>query len=589
LLDKLQKYLGEHPDGVSSEQLLALVLRGPGDDADFGREFLRGLLAGDPRFVEEDRSDLWKLAENHLLEASVEDAAFVVVDLETTGQRVDETGITEIGAVRLEGGRETGRFDELVNPGRPIPPYVVQLTGITDAMVSGAPPIEDLLGGFVEFASGAVLVAHNAAFDAALLDHLSRRILGRPLGMPSLCTLKLARRLLPELERTSLDALGEHFSLVADGSRHRAMADAVMTAEVLERLLPTARGNGVRTVGDLLESQEDPDADRRLKIGIDRRSLESLPEGRGVYTLSGDGGEALSVGSAGNVRRHVAGLFLNTTHLSDRQMQMVSATSGVVFEKTSGDVETALVEAQQVRKRRPEFNRGDRHLPRGHYVKLTRRGPHARVLVASKIARDGEVYLGPVRGRNFADSAAKALADAYQIPMHAEPDPDEARVKCYADSADELEKAMWGDGRELRAKISETATDGAEKRLGVVSRLQKLNRRGHWLVNAHNYVALVPASDGGWHLLLTCGGYVRKHARVNSGVDLETFIADSGGIVGDGRRRITPFQADASTILSHWIRRPEADEEVSFFDLDRSNLNDSLEAIGLELSGIIVP
>jgi DNA polymerase III epsilon subunit family exonuclease len=589
LFDKLEKYLADNPGGATGEQLLALVLRGPGEDVDFGRDFLRGLLADDPRFLEDGESGLWTLAENHLLEVPVGEAAFVVVDLETTGQRVEETGITEIGAVRVEKGRETGRFDQLVNPGRPIPAYVVQLTGITDAMVSGAPPIEDILQDFVDFAADAVLVAHNAAFDAALLDHLTRRVLGRPLGMPSLCTLKLARRLLPELEKTSLDALGEHFSLVADGSRHRAMADAVMTAEVLERLLPPATENGVRLLGDLLKAQEDPESDRRLKIGIARTSLESLPEGRGVFMLRGDGGEALYVGSAGNVRRHVSGLFLNITHLSDRQLQMITAAAGVDCRKTTGDVDTALVEAEYVRKNRPEFNRGDRHLPRGHYVKLTRRGPHARVLVASKIARDGELYVGPVRGRNFADSAARVLADAYDIPMHAVVDPDEEFVKRCDEAADALEAALWQDGRELRAKIAQTFGDAADKQLGVISRLQKLNKRAHWLVNAQNHVALVPAEGGSWHLLLVRAGYVRVHERVNSAAGVSKFVTACKEISPSGRRRVSPFQADASTILSHWVRRPDADEEVSFFELDDKDSQASLDAIEQELSSIIDP
>jgi DNA polymerase III epsilon subunit family exonuclease len=589
LLDKLEKFLAGNPGGVTGEQLLELVLRGPGEDADFGREFLRGLLADDPRFLEDGASGLWTLAENHLLEAAVEEAAFVVVDLETTGQRVEETGITEIGAVRIENGRESGRFDQLVNPGRPIPSYVVKLTGITDAMVSGAPPIEDILPDFVEFAADAVLVAHNAAFDAALLDHLTRRFLGRPLGMPSLCTLKLARRLLPELEKTSLDALGEHFSLVADGSRHRAMADAVMTAEVLERLLPAATAGGVRLLGDLLKAQEDPESDRRLKIGIDRMSLESLPEGRGVFMLRGDGGEALYVGSAGNVRRHVSGLFLNITHLSDRQIQMITAAASVDCRKTAGDVDTALVEAEYVRKNRPEFNRGDRHLPRGHYVKLTRRGPHARVLVASKIARDGELYIGPVRGRNFADSAARVLAEAYEIPMHAVLDPDKAFVKRCDDAADALEEALWQGGRELRAKIGQAAGDAADKQLGVISRLQKLNKRAHWLVNAHNHVALVPAEGGSWHLLLVRAGYVRVHERVDSAAGVAKFAAACREISPSGRRRVSPFQADASTILSHWVRRPDADEEVSFFDLGDGDSRAALDAIEQELLSIIDP
>src|SRR4029077_894435 len=89
------------------------------------------------------------------------EVAFVVVDLETTGGGADGSGITEIGAVRVVGGRLADRFVTFVDPGRPIPPFVSHLTGITDAMVAGAPPLAAALPRFLDFLGDGVLVAHN--------------------------------------------------------------------------------------------------------------------------------------------------------------------------------------------------------------------------------------------------------------------------------------------------------------------------------------------------------------------------------------------------------------------------------------------
>ncbi len=248
--ERLHDFLASCPDGAGSVDLLALVFRSPVSDSDFGRGFLRSLLAGDPRF-EESEEGHWETVDGHLLTLACDQTPFVVVDLETTGERAGVEGITEIGAIRLEGTREVSRFETLVNPGRRIPPYVAKLTGITDGMVAEAPPIEDVIGDFYRFAAGAVIVAHNAAFDVAVLDRECVRCLNKHLGLPSLCTLKLCRRLLPDLGKASLDALADSFKLAHD-TRHRAMADAELTVGVLGHLLNVFGQDHETTAGALL-------------------------------------------------------------------------------------------------------------------------------------------------------------------------------------------------------------------------------------------------------------------------------------------------------------------------------------------------
>ncbi|MCW3472412.1 exonuclease domain-containing protein, partial [Rhodococcus pyridinivorans] len=147
------------------------------------------------------------------LDTPLRETTFVVVDLETTGGKAAEDAITEIGAVKIRGGEVLGEFATLVDPGRPIPPYIVQLTGITTAMVYAAPKVEEVLPAFLEFASGAVLVAHNAGFDVGFLEAATAQC---ELAWPRfqvLCTVKLARRVLGRDEAPSvkLSALAELF------------------------------------------------------------------------------------------------------------------------------------------------------------------------------------------------------------------------------------------------------------------------------------------------------------------------------------------------------------------------------------------
>jgi len=165
-------------------------------------------------------------------------ADLVVVDVETTGWLADAASITEIGAVRLSPGRPVAEFSALVNPGVPIPPDITSLTGITDVMVSDAPRITDVLPGFLDFASGGVMVAHNAPFDVGFLTAACHDCGIDWPPCPVIDTAVLSRMLLSQAEVPDhrLATLSSHF-----GARtwpcHRALADAKATAAVLRGLL----------------------------------------------------------------------------------------------------------------------------------------------------------------------------------------------------------------------------------------------------------------------------------------------------------------------------------------------------------------
>ncbi|MBC7293580.1 MAG: 3'-5' exonuclease, partial [Thermoleophilia bacterium] len=146
----------------------------------------------------------WELPDPDLAEVP-----FVVLDLETTGARPGLAKITEIGAVRLEGLREVATFNTLVNPLRPIPPIITQITGITPAMVADAPRIEEVIPELLHFLEGAVIVAHNAPFDVGFLNYELRRLKGRQLGEGAIDTLPLARALAPGLPNYRLQTVAE--------------------------------------------------------------------------------------------------------------------------------------------------------------------------------------------------------------------------------------------------------------------------------------------------------------------------------------------------------------------------------------------
>jgi DNA polymerase-3 subunit epsilon len=162
------------------------------------------------------------------------DVTFCVVDLETTGGAPGESGITEIGAVKVRGGVVLGEFQTLVNPSEPIPPFIAVLTGITDLMVASSPRIESVLPAFLEFARGCVMVAHNAPFDMGFLKHES---LVHGYDWPDFTvvdTALLARRVITpdEAPNCKLSTLAKLFRATTTPN-HRALSDGRRAARAL--------------------------------------------------------------------------------------------------------------------------------------------------------------------------------------------------------------------------------------------------------------------------------------------------------------------------------------------------------------------
>lgn len=166
---------------------------------------------------------------------------YAVVDVETTGTRCwAGDRITEIAVVAVRDGVVAETFESLVNPERPIPPWVSRLTNISWDMVKDAPRFRDICDHVVRAMDGAIFVAHNAPFDWRFVTTEIERATGRQLDGRRLCTVRLARKLLPQLRSRRLDYLAMHYG-VHITARHRAGGDAVATAEILVRLLRDAR------------------------------------------------------------------------------------------------------------------------------------------------------------------------------------------------------------------------------------------------------------------------------------------------------------------------------------------------------------
>ena len=232
---------GPMPPGPLAREVLGLARV----EESIAERLVGTLLGGDSAF-ERTGDGFWRLTPESAAGAarSLREIPFVVVDVETTGGRPPGDRVTEIGAVRVRGGRVEAEWSSLVNPGRPIPSFVSRLTGIHDATVAAAPPFAAVADTFIEFLGGAAFVAHNARFDWRFLNAELLRSNGGLLTNARLCTVRLARRLLPHVGRRNLDALAWLFGIEIPG-RHRALPDARATARILLALLEVAEEQGV--------------------------------------------------------------------------------------------------------------------------------------------------------------------------------------------------------------------------------------------------------------------------------------------------------------------------------------------------------
>ena len=344
------------------------------------------------------------------------EVVFVVVDLETTGGPPGADAITEIGAVRVRGGAVESEMSTLVNPGRAIPAQITVLTGITNAMVAGAPPVGEALTAFLAWArldgESTVLVAHNARFDVGHLRGAARA-LGLGWSEPTvLDTLALARRAWSRADVPD-HKLGTLAALVGSPIRpaHRALGDARATVDVLHAALEVLAPLGVTHLEDLATAADPVPARRRAKS----RLADGLPSSPGVYQFLSAAGQVLYVGSAVDLRRRVRSYFTAAEKRS-RIANMLDTTVQVRAIPTPTEIEARVRELRLIAELDPPVNRRSRS-PRSRPWLRPVGGPRPRLAATTVLTlaqADGAV--GPFPSRAALAQARRAVESA--LGMH---------------------------------------------------------------------------------------------------------------------------------------------------------------------------
>lgn len=466
----------------------------------------------------------------------LQDVTFVVVDLETTGGSPATAGITEIGAVKVRGGEVLGEFQTLVNPGTPVPAFIARLTGITTAMVATAPPIAAVLPAFLEFARGAVLVAHNAPFDIGFLKSAARDAGYEWPGNQVLDTVPLARRLVTrdEAPNHKLSTLAALFHATVT-PEHRALADARATVDVLHALLERLAPFGVTHLEDLATATDPVPPDVRRK----RTLADGLPDAPGVYLFRGPGEEVLYVGTSTSIRRRVRSYF-TAAEKRGRMTEMVRIAHAVTPVVCATVLEAQVRELRLIAEHSPRYNRRSKFPERMSWVRLTTEH-HPRLSIVQDVRADA-AHIGPFSSRRQAQLAVDAVHEALplrqctpRLPLVPAPAASACALaemgRCAAPCTTPQDTlgypAVVGRAREtlladprdvvepLTARIAALAAqERYEQAAEVTARLEafllgagRAQRLGP-LAACAELVAAKPTGDGGWEIVVV------RHARL---------------------------------------------------------------------------
>lgn len=338
------------------------------------------------------------------------DGDFVAVDIETTGPVPGHDSIIEIGAVRVSRGAIVGYFETLVRPEKPIPPAIVELTGITEDMVRDAPSVREAICAFRAFSRGAVLVAHNHRFDMGFLDYESERTGCEPIPRPVLDTLMLSRRLHPDERRHNLRDVSARYGTTA-APTHRALADALATAEVFASMLCELRSMGVADASEVARLCGLPtrgDLARKLALTTD------LPDGPGVFALLDEAGRVLYVARARRVRSRVRGFFYRSP--DDPAAEAAARTARVSALRCSSGLRAQILESRLKARYTPVFNEDNERGRRVVYVRVDAKQAYPTLTIMSRRPRTGTA-IGPFTNPWAVRRVVAALREHYGLRM----------------------------------------------------------------------------------------------------------------------------------------------------------------------------
>lgn len=352
--------------------------------------------------------------------SSLNDTVFTVFDVETTGLSAVNNRMTEIGIVKIRGGEIIDEYETLMNPGEFIPPYITQMTGITNEMVHKKPAFEELAPQILNFigSGGVILGGHNIRFDYSFLNESLLRAGYNRLEYPSLCTARLARRLSRSLPSKSLDSLKRHFGIHTK-RKHRAIDDARATAQILSIFIEQLVSEfEFETADEIIGFQFKKIYDdtkttarfKKLKI-----NLKEVPQKPGIYFMFNKNDEIIYIGKAKSLKERLGSYFYHNTSHSTKVKKLVRYVHRVEWETTGSELSALLAESRMIKSHKPRFNSAIKSYRKFPFIKIDVNRAFPKVQKVFEIIPDGAKYYGPFASSFTVNNLIERINRLYKL------------------------------------------------------------------------------------------------------------------------------------------------------------------------------
>jgi DNA polymerase III epsilon subunit family exonuclease len=414
LTDRALGYIRDNGGSVHEDQLVRHVFGSSGSPA-IWRPLLRGVLASEVEQVVLI-NDHWSLIRAETVAGATILRDFIAIDVETTGLKPVQHRTIEIALHRYIDGKVAERFETFVNPGRVLPRFITELTGIRDEDLEYAPVFGDVADRIVEFLGDALLVGHNIRFDLSFLNQELRRAGREKLFNPRIDTLTLAMRYLKQVRKPSLDRVAAAVG-IPPRSMHRAGGDAQMTAEAALRLVEIASRTGVTSLEDLKAGGgAAPDRPRdgvgRARSVLDRAWLNDIPRKPGVYVMYGQVDEIIYVGKAKNLRERLSSYYSQPIGMTRKMDGLIESMSRIETEVVGTELQALILESQLIHRYQPRYNVALKSFEHYPYVRVDIGSPWPRITAVKERKDDGARYYGPYRSGSGVRKTIEVVSNA---------------------------------------------------------------------------------------------------------------------------------------------------------------------------------
>tara|TARA_Y100000385_G_scaffold290386_1_gene363295 strand:- start:1672 stop:3045 length:1374 start_codon:yes stop_codon:yes gene_type:complete len=329
---------------------------------------------------------------------------YAIIDIETTGGAPKSSKITEIAIFIHDGKEVIDEYVTLVNPEIPIPPFIIQLTGINDRMVKDAPKFYEVAKKIIEITTDCVFVAHNVGFDYGII-RLEFKSLGFDYRRPHLCTVRASRYVIPGHESYSLGKLTKSLGIDLVG-RHRAGGDALATAKLFTLLIE----KDTKGLSTFVQEEINP---KRLHPNLDINALEEIPNKAGVYRFYNETNQLIYIGKSIHIKKRIDQHLRNSK--TKKGIQMQTEIARIEFDLTGSELIALLQESQMIKEHQPIYNRALKRskFPFGLYDYQDEKG-YLRLHIAS-VSKTQDAPLLSFSTKKEATNTLERLVEKHQL------------------------------------------------------------------------------------------------------------------------------------------------------------------------------